>query len=414
MASPNIVSSKVSLILDLPPSCIQFCPAHPELFVVGTYNLQRGETETEGQTDAGDGDEEDDADCSSAPKTPQNRDGSLVVFKVVGTKLTLVQTVSQPSAILDLRFHPAPGKNDILAVVSSTGTLAIFKLDPNEDSTSPLKHIATSRCDDIDEDVLFLQCNWYPADENVIGVTTSTGAARLLRLDDKYQITNPSIDLDVANSLEAWCINFSPVSPITNDHNSRVTAYCGGDDSMFRYQSIILRSDGEEPPCENPYSPITIKRTHTAGVTAILPLSLFLKEKGRVVVTGSYDDHLRVFIIHDLHYTYGLRQVELVLEENLGGGVWRLDLVNISDRDGHLRIRILASCMHAGARLVDVEVHDEQIWACNVLAQFEEHKSMNYGSDFVRGGQGDGLWCVSTSFYDKLLCVWEYEPVTQG
>lgn len=182
---------------------------------------------------------------------------------------------------------------------------------------------------------------------------------------------------------------------------------------MLRYQSLILRSDDEESPYENPYSPITIKRTHTAGVTAILPLPLFLKDKGRIVVTGSYDDHLRVFIIHDLHDAYGLRRVELALEENLGGGVWRLDLVNISDRGGRLRIRILASCMHAGARLVDVELQDEERWACNVLAQFEEHKSMNYGSDFLRGGQGDGLRCVSTSFYDKLLCVWEYEPVTR-
>ncbi|KAF7545654.1 hypothetical protein G7Z17_g9005 [Cylindrodendrum hubeiense] len=405
MASQNIVSSKVSLTLDLPPSCIQFCPAHPELFVVGTYNLERDETA--GQTNGG---EEE----GSAAKTPQNRDGSLLVFRIDGTELTLVQTVPQPSAILDLRFHPAPDKQDILAVVSSTGTLAVFKLDPKEDAESPLKHVATSRCDDIDEDVLFLQCYWHPVDANVIGVTTSTGAARLLRLDDGYRITDPSIDLDIANSLEAWCINFSPAPPDASKHDTQVTAYCGGDDSMLRYQSLSLRSADEESPCESLYAPITIKRTHTAGVTAILPLPLFSKEQGRVVVTGSYDDHLRVFVIHDLHETYGLRRVELVLEENLGGGVWRLDLVNISQRDGSLRVRILASCMHAGARLVDVEVQDGQSWTCTVLAQFEEHKSMNYGSDYVRGGQGDGLRCVSTSFYDKLLCVWEYEPVTQG
>ena len=67
--------------------------------------------------------------------------------------------------------------------------------------------------------------------------------------------------------------------------------------------------------------------------------------------------------------------------------------------------------MHAGARLVDLEVKNEQDWTCKVLARFEEHKSMNYGSDFVRDSQaGDGLRCVSTSFYDKLLCLWRYEP----
>lgn len=80
MASQNVVSSKVSLTLDLPPSCIQFCPAHPELFVVGTYNLERDQTA--GQTDAGDGEEGDDS-----AKTPQSRNGSLLVYRIEGTEL---------------------------------------------------------------------------------------------------------------------------------------------------------------------------------------------------------------------------------------------------------------------------------------------------------------------------------------
>lgn len=56
-----------------------------------------------------------------------------------------------------------------------------------------------------------------------------------------------------------------------------------------------------------------------------------------------------------------------------------------------------------------------------MLAKFEEHKSMNYGSDvqpLLTGVGGDGgveggaeqqhekRVIVSTSFYDKLMCVW--------
>lgn len=33
------LSSIRTLTLDLPPSCIQFCPGKPHLFVVGTYFL---------------------------------------------------------------------------------------------------------------------------------------------------------------------------------------------------------------------------------------------------------------------------------------------------------------------------------------------------------------------------------------
>ncbi|KAI8670794.1 hypothetical protein NCS57_00552200 [Fusarium keratoplasticum] len=398
----NLVSSKVSLTLDLPPSCIQFCPAHPEFFVVGTYNLQKGDTqEAQGEDD----------ESVAAAKTPQSRNGSLLVFKLNGTELDLVQTVSQPSAILDLRFHPSKDSGNILAVVSSTGTLAVFKLDPTQNASLPLEHIATSRCDDIGEDVLFLQCNWHPVIPRLIGVTTSTSSARLLRLDDKFCITEQYADLNIPNSLEAWCIAFSPGTAKSDHEKAQVTAYCGGDDSMLRYTSCVWDTKDPDSPCEEPYPPMTIKGTHTAGVTAILPLPLFMKDHGRVVVTGSYDDHLRIFVIHDLHDTFGMKRVELVLEENLGGGVWRLDLVSIKENSGSIKVRILASCMHAGARLIDLEVKEEQEWSCTVLARFEEHKSMNYGSDFVREeGAGDGLRCVSTSFYDKLLCLWEYVP----
>lgn len=316
-----------------------------------------------------------------------------------------IQTVSQPSAILDLRFHPDPKKQDILAVVSSTGTLAVFKFDPSNDPTSPLTSLSTSRCEDFGEDVLFLQCNWHTAINNLIGVTTSTGAAVVLQLDEEYRITEPTIELDITNSLEAWCITFSAPS---SQESSQVTAYCGGDDSMLRYTTSEWDDADKESPSKTPYSPMTIKGTHSAGVTAILPLELQVKDKGRVVVTGSYDDHLRVFLISDLHDSYGLKRVELVLEENLEGGVWRLDLVKIQGEDECTTIRILASCMHAGARLVEIRTADKQIWTCKVLARFEEHKSMNYGSDFVRPIEGDRLQCVSTSFYDKLLCLWEY------
>ncbi|RGP66543.1 wd repeat-containing 85 like [Fusarium sporotrichioides] len=405
MDDANIISSEVSLTLGLPPSCIQFCPAHPDLFVVGTYNLEKNEDDVQEGKEDGDDDEH-----GTATKTPQNRNGSLLVFKVDGTKLHLVQTISQPSAILDLRFHPSKAKQDILAVVSSTGTLAVFKLDPAQNSSAPLQHISTSRCEDIGEDILFLQCNWHPEIPHVIGVTTSTSSARLLQLDEEYCIKDYT-ELNIANSLEAWCIAFSAGTAASTDDKTQVTAYCGGDDSMLRYTSCVWDPNDSDSPCEEPYSPITIKGTHNAGVTAILPLPLFTKNNGRVVVTGSYDDHLRVFIIHDLHETYGMKKVELVLEENMGGGVWRLDLVKIQKDTGSTKIRILASCMHAGARLVDLEAKQEQAWACKVLARFEEHKSMNYGSDFVRDDKaGEGLWCVSTSFYDKLLCLWKYKP----
>jgi diphthamide biosynthesis protein 7 len=74
--------------------------------------------------------------------------------------------------------------------------------------------------------------------------------------------------------------------------------------------------------------------------------------------------------------------------------------------------------MHAGTRIVQLSRCGDE-WEFAVLARFEEHKSMNYGSDVQpligAGGDGDDAEgegrqrnrvIVSTSFYDKLMCVW--------
>ena len=71
---------------------------------------------------------------------------------------------------------------------------------------------------------------------------------------------------------------------------------------------------------------------------------------------------------------------------------------------------LLASCMHAGTRIVQLSRSGDE-WEFAVLAKFEEHKSMNYGSDVqpLIGGVGTEQQkrvIVSTSFYDKLMCVW--------
>lgn len=74
------ISSLRTLTLDLPPSCVEFCPAYPEYFVVGTYNLEKQES------DVGDivTSEED---ATQQTKQPQSRNGSLILFSLAGTNM---------------------------------------------------------------------------------------------------------------------------------------------------------------------------------------------------------------------------------------------------------------------------------------------------------------------------------------
>lgn len=61
----SIVSSVSSLVLDLPPSCIEFAPSKLGYFVVGTYNLEKS------------------VDGSSQ----QGRNGSLILFRMSGDQM---------------------------------------------------------------------------------------------------------------------------------------------------------------------------------------------------------------------------------------------------------------------------------------------------------------------------------------
>lgn len=266
----------------------------------------------------------------------------------------------------------------------------------------------TSRCKDLSRDELFLQCNWLPGQERAIAVTTSSGQARLLVLDSTWRISHYS-DIAISNTLEAWCIAFAP-SEIESNATEVVSVYCGGDDSQIRYTSLsVSESTSEENTLkiETPWRTATMSRKHDAGVTAILPLPNSLPaENGRLVVTGSYDDHMRLFKINDLHASYGQMQIVELMDINLEGGVWRLDLIDMVTAESSATITILASCMYAGCRVVQLCMDNGENWSSRILGRFTEHKSMNYGSACL-SAESSSLHCVSTSFYDKLLCLWE-------
>jgi diphthine methyl ester acylhydrolase len=94
MESIEPLRSKVSITLDLPPSCVQFCPAHPQYFVVGTYNLERGDEAARPDPE----DETIQAENLEAKK-PQSRNGSLVLFRTDGE--TMFVNNDTPCALLN-------------------------------------------------------------------------------------------------------------------------------------------------------------------------------------------------------------------------------------------------------------------------------------------------------------------------
>ena len=299
---------------------------------------------------------------------------------------------------MDLRFKPS--EPTIFALATSNGSIVVCSLNGDKDGSIKLGHaiqISTP-------DVLVLSFAWcpFPAFAPTIAATLSSGHVSVIDLE------NEDHDFDVQTQahgkFEAWTVAWKGgEAPNTERTPVLAELYTGGDDSALcrftKYPiSCVTRAYHQANEC------LRDTKTHTAGVTAILPMA---SDRGEnFVLTGSYDEWVKLL----LPTKAGRSQV--LAEISLGGGVWRLKLMDarqITHR-GTSSFRILASCMHAGPRILEI-ANTEDAWSINILAKFVEHQSMNYASDsrgLMIDGQPAGYTIVSTSFYDKKLCVWQW------
>jgi diphthine methyl ester acylhydrolase len=331
----------------------------------------------------------------------------------------LTQVVS--GAVLDLHF--APRNQNIFAVAQSNGVLSLWHLAVLGGDAA-LRHLGDLEMSD--SSILILSLAWDPSssEQYQIGATLSDGCTSVITLDSDWNVAaRVSI---VSHRLEAWTLAWSlqleaSAGSGPGAEGSGAQLYCGGDDAAIcRWEMNMLADDSTDKRAEaerylveevpeqrlkgtTPYSPgglLFDTATHDAGVTAILPLVISGQE---TIVTGSYDEFIRVMSPRRL----GRWNVKA--ERRLGGGVWRLKLLQRRAIGNGLAFTVLASCMHAGSRIVNIWTEAGE-WSIDVVARFEEHESMNYGSDSTQTMSGEGSdqhIVVSTSFYDRRLCVWK-------
>ncbi|MCJ1285073.1 hypothetical protein MMC26_004411 [Xylographa opegraphella] len=261
-----------------------------------------------------------------------------------------------------------------------------------------------------DPATLVLSLAWHPSPKRATEVAVSLSDGNVALLD---YAKNPSIQVvKEVHALEAWTVSWSSLSSLSDE----CVLYSGGDDSGLRtflpeqLRSDVACNDGDTESASSAIAPLFNTKIHSAGVTAILSLKLAGHSTQETVLTGSYDEYIRVLAPSPK----GVWKV--LAERRLGGGVWRLKQIPGLEKSGmssptQSTFHILASCMHAGARVLQICRTDHDTWSINVLYKFEEHESMNYGSDVtILQDQDEGknplIMVVSTSFYDRRLCLW--------
>ncbi|QDS71613.1 hypothetical protein FKW77_006799 [Venturia effusa] len=412
---PKQIASIDTLFLELPPSCIEFWHLHPEYFVIGTYFLKNPEQHQE----QGNRQEENlPNDGHSSAKKAQERTGSLVLCKLNDNKLEIVDTCKTDYAILDVHFaYAGNGKERVHTstfwTANSTGSIAEYEIIfPIANASPTIEQRSIHQL--YAEDILVLSFCWHPHDANLMSTTLSNGEVHVIRKraqarDEKEtMIWETSAQKPMSHELEAWTSCFSSTG--------EELLFSGGDDAVLQYTTTPTafqhKQDDEADSEESPTPKTLPKKFHNAGITSILPLHHSL------LLTGSYDDHIRLLLTHP--------RPTLLADLNLGGGVWRLKLLSSSNEAPNEASNeekgiydILASCMHAGTRIVRLTMDGVGETGFEVLATFEENESMNYGSDVQPRREGGeevlrGFVVVSTSFYDRRVCLWRFDGMADG
>lgn len=272
-------------------------------------------------------------------------------------------------------------------------------------SQQDLKFKEVSVIDIARPSILVLSLVWCPStyEDGRLAASLSDGSIMILDCEDmqhsRYQ--------EQCHTLEVWSLAFLPAF----GGRSQILL-SGGDDSVIRANWVDWQAH------DSPGSSGTIdkdlflpdRKIHSAGVTAILPLAAAVATDSgeQIALTGSYDEYIRVLTVPKSSST---GRWSLLAEKRLYGGVWRLKLIRSWSSQGSDNFTVLASCMHVGVRILTIISNPDGGWTIKESAKFEEHKSMNYASD-ARSEPTEGnvqdFTVVSTSFYDRKLCIWKY------
>lgn len=388
-----------ALGLDYPPDCVEFLPEHPQHCIIGTYHLQQDQTN------------EEDGNVNRTEPYVQRRNGQLVLCAVVDNKLANITQVETAGGAYDLHFHPK--HHDVLGVATSTGRVSLYLVTAH--SITLLKHHRLT-----DEHILITSFAWHPDPAKSTNIVTTDSEGKVIAFN--------LLSLDSGTSSGSS----SPISPqhapatelARHDEAAWHASWTsfgqqvlhGGDDAVLGWVDISSHDGDHEWSLFNhvgddeSHKGLQIyrdRRVHGAGVTAVLLLL------GRWILSGSYDDHLRILQLPK-HGTKVVEGSRIKFDD----GVFRLRILRKTEPSTaypRFSAIILASCMRAGTRILRLgarstgsssEVVDLVDWSIDMLATFTENESLNYAAAYSNGN------IVSVSFYDKRAFLWKYDITT--
>ncbi|KAJ4840197.1 hypothetical protein Tsubulata_002948 [Turnera subulata] len=327
--------------LDGNADAVEFCPheQYGHVLAAATYTLQEGER--------------------------PSRSGSISLFDVDADagRFELLHRV-ETAGIFDIKWSPLGNAGGaMLAQADADGWLRIHSLIGEKGQC--LREITGEKI----TSSMCLCLDWNPMADS-IAVGFSDGSVSVVSFSESQLEV---IQEWKAHEFEIWATSF--------DTHQTQLVYTGSDDCKFSCWD--LRDGHSNLAFQN-------SKVHKAGVCCIAKSP----HDPNVLVTGSYDEYLRLWDVRSV-----AKPVEK-LSVCLGGGVWRLK--------HHPSVPgvVLAACMHNGFAIVKIGGENGQL-----LETYAKHNSLAYGADWQRGKltqevKGKNNVVATCSFYDRLLRIW--------
>lgn len=399
----------------LPADSVELCPFPLEcalsrdgesrscrLLALGTYLLdessgcKKGSVQFYGVT-RNDGDGGDDADDSKDGDNDDKGDTSEDTASPRVFHLCDVGT----NATFNLRW-----RREVLGVVTANSTLDVYRLRRDEplceyrrtdnkrgDESVPkwIQRVTSSSADDdVANRVHYTNLDWSDAADDdstfsSIAISQSDGRVSTWTLNESgslrrrerwlahvYPSTAPA---------EVWAVAFSKSSPHV--------VYSGADDCKLKAWDTRSSCDMPSMVCGG---------VHEMGVTAIVSHDV----ARNLLVTGSYDEYLRVFDIRRMRHPLSSLAC--------GGGVWKIqpceiptgcDTVATSTSHRGFRPGLVAACMRGGVRCA-VLTSD----GLKLTSSLAFGGALMYGVSTAGPASHRGIDFASCSFYERSLYIW--------
>lgn len=337
-------------ILEGNADAVEFCPheGYQHVLAASTYTLQEGDQPI--------------------------RAGSISLFNVNAVSaencnLELFHRVDT-AGVFDIKWSPVGGiVGPLLAQADAAGYLRIYNLEGCSDEEKARGGFLNVVCGEKISSSMCLFLDWNPLSTS-ISVGLSDGSVSIASLVESGIET---LQAWKAHDFELWTTCF--------DIHQPQLVYTGADDCKFSCWD--MRDSPSKMVFQN-------SKVHKMGVCCISKSPT----DPNTILTGSYDEHLRVWDIRSI--TRPVNKTSACL----GGGVWRIKY------HPFVSGLVLAACMHNGFSIVKVDGGKPE-----VIEAYNQHGSLAYGADWQKekslpGSKTKSTIVATCSFYDRLLRLW--------